>query len=323
MSCQIRRNNVDEYENLIKKVSKLEILFAENVLLKEKFIECCHHIQDIEIYGSKISKEHDESLTLLLLTNQSLTKLELNCTITSSGFLSTIHNTNIQELYITHLIFSHKMVETLCSGIEGSKLRTLDLSYNDFDTVSFSKLCHSFRKTAIKFLFLCCCNITTERSHSLFRILSSSLIQYMDLFQNDIQDEGIKYLCSVLEFTKMKFLDIGKNNLSDDSCFEIAKVLPKTKLQHLWVNDSDITNIGIEYIHAIIRKTYITNFQYPLRLMNRFHFVPIFYENRKKIKRYNQTVHFRNFLSLMENRNVFQPEVLFVRDLSEMIMTFL
>lgn len=324
MKCQIRRNNIFQYEELLKGAKKLEILFAEEVLLQKNFVACCEEINDIEIYGSKISREHDDILKILLMTQKSIMKLELNCTITSSLFLSILNQTNIQELYLTHLLFNHKpVIESLCNGIEMSNLKSLDLSYNDFDNVSFKKLTTSLKKTCIKFLFLCCCNITKERSFYLFQILPHAKINYLDLFQNDIEDEGIEFLSTVLPDTQMKFLDIGKNSLSDVSCFHLAKVLPKTVLQNLWINDHHITKNGIEHIYKIARQTYITNFQYPLRLMSRFHFIPVFFENRKKIRQYNRTVHYRNFLSLLEIRKDFTLEVLFISELSEIIMTFL
>ena len=322
MICQIRKNNLTEFENKIRNAQKIEILFAEEVLLQKGFIECCENIEDIEIYGSKIGKDHDKVLHQILLNNKSLTKLDLNCTITSSLFLSALNQTKIKELYITHLVFHKTMVDKLCTGLIGSKLLTLDLSYNDFDSTSFEKICTSLKNTKVKYLFLCCCNITIDRADLLFAMLPQSRIQYLDLFRNDVQDQGVRTLCALLERTKLNFLDLGKNNLTNMSLKDMARVLPTTKLQHLWVNDYGITSSGIQSIYDIVSHTYLTNFQFPFRLMNRFEFIPYFLQNRRKVRHYNETVHFRNFLTLMEFRNVFTPEVLFVPGLSEMIMTF-
>lgn len=324
MSCQIRRNNYREYKVLLQEAKKLEILFAEDVLLEEHFIESCSMLEDIEIYGSKISKAHDDILKRLLLHQKTIIKLELNCTIINSSFLSVLYQSNIQELYLTHLIFNQEIIDFLCNGITNSKIKTLDLSYNDFINNScFEKLCSCLPKTSIKFLFLCCCHISTEGSFHLFQVIERTKIYYLDLFQNDIMDKGVECLCSLLPSTNIKFIDIGKNNLSDASCQYFANILHQTKLQHLWINDTEITKNGIESIYNVIRNTYLVNFQYPLRLMSRFQFVPLFYENRKKIRRYNQTVHFRNFLAIMEVKEIFYPDVFFIPELVDIILSFL
>lgn len=321
--CQIRRNNYLEYEILLKNAKKVEILFAEDVLLQENFSECCKEVEEIEIYGSKISSLHDSSLQKLLVSQKTITSLSLNCIITSSSFLSVIHQTNLQELYLTHFILNENLIHFLTKGIKHSKLKTLDLSYNDFNDSSFKLLCNSLTSTYITSLFLCCCHVTTERFSHLTNILDKSKITHLDLFLNKIKNEGVSNLCNILPLTKLKYIDLGKNDLTDNACFEIANILPKTLLQNLWLNDNDITTKGIESIFHTCPCTYLTNFQYPLRIMNRFHFIPIFYKNRKKILQYNGTIHFRNFLSLIHLRNENVPDFFYNKDLTGYIMTFL
>ena len=146
---------------------------------------------------------------------------------------------------------------------------------------------------------------------------------HLDLCLNKSKNEGVSNLCNILPSTKLKYIDLGKNDLTDTACFEIANILPKTLLQKLWLNDNDITTKGIESIFHTCPYSYLTNFQYPLRIMNRFHFIPIFYKNRKKIIQYNATIHFRNFLSLIYLRNENVPDFFYNEDLTRYIMTFM
>jgi hypothetical protein len=323
MSCQIRKTNYKDYETLLQNVKKVEILFANEVFLEENFIDFCHEMEELEIYGSSITKIHDDVLKSLLLYQKKILKLELNCTILNSSFLSIIWKTSVQELYLTHLIFTYDMIDSLSEGLLNSKVKTLDLSHNAFCVEQFQKLCNCLPKTSIENLFLCCCHLTCECSFHLFDNISSTRINYLDLFQNNIGEQGVKHLCRIIPLTKLKFLDIGSNQLTDRSCEDLACILPSTKLQYLWLMDRNITHQGILCLFHVFPKTMIINFQYPFRLMNRYEFIPIFCENRKKIKHYNNTAHFRNFISLMECRQNFDLEVFFIPELTRIILSFL
>ncbi|XP_071970350.1 NACHT, LRR and PYD domains-containing protein 3-like [Engystomops pustulosus] len=227
-------------------------------------MECCSHIEGLDISRCSIGPEGLERLAVGLLKLQEV-RLEGNeLSNTSCIQLASVirNNSNLKILDLTnnHLSGPHLMglMEALSSP--ASKIEELHLGANDLSDMSCIQLASGLRNTPnLKTIELSSNRLSGPHFSDLMEALSSPScgIEKLYFFANKLPNESCIQLASLIrKKTTLKKLVLSENCLSGPHLSYLVEALasPACSLQELYFGWNDLTDTSCTQFASVIRK---------------------------------------------------------------------
>ena len=217
----------------------------------------------LSINHNSITDHAAESIACFLSLNPKLEELDLSYNnLQAPGAMKIAQSSNVKNLIkfnISHNAITDHAAESIADFLSrNSKLKELDLSYNNLQAVGANKIVRLSNITYLLKFNISHNAITDYTAKSVGNFLiQNSKLEELDLSHNNLQAAGISKIIELPNITNLKKFNISHNEITDQIAEDIANFLSQNcKLVEL---DVSYNNLQTEGAIKIARLSEITN----------------------------------------------------------------
>ncbi|XP_040190196.1 NACHT, LRR and PYD domains-containing protein 14-like [Rana temporaria] len=253
---------------LIKKGSLTKLVLSCNPILDHEIKTLCEGLgdlhctlQDVSLYRCVLSASCCSDLSSVLITNRSLTKLDLSWNDLQDSGIKVLCDglsdpkCTLQELNLSHCDLTTSCCSDFCSVLITNRfLTTLDLSENDLQDSGVKLLCKGLThpRCTLQNLRLQRCGLTRACCNDLRSVLiTNRFLTKLDVSECDLYDSGAKVLCKSLRDTRCNLQDLSLNDccLTSSCCDDLSIVLFKNPIiTKLDLSENDLQDSGVKHL---------------------------------------------------------------------------